>query len=210
MTMSLDKLITRVVEVPAPIGVISYVFSDGQGGLGGGVGVRSWDADPNGVRVNTVDMDGAEIQNLNALQTPFQISAVVGSAAAVTRSVDAVFILKVLGFISGYQLRFADPLTGSGLLRLTVPSIEGAGLIEVKTSLFARRRDFSARDTLNVSDAGVYTLGDTRFIVSDLPNVAWTVGDEFTDDEGRIWQVRGVSRVNRTRLEILAHGDTSS
>ena len=58
--------------------------------------------------------------------------------------------------------------------------------------VWAARRDFSARDFIQVGNVGLVTVADSRFIVRDL-GPPWSEGDQFTDDEGFRRTVRGVS-----------------
>ena len=61
-----------------------------------------------------------------------------------------------------------------------------------KLPVWAARRDFSPRDFVEAGDLGLVTVADTRFVVRAL-GPAWIEGDQFTDDEGQLRTVRGVS-----------------
>ena len=70
-------------------------------------------------------------------------------------------------------------------------------------SVWCSRRDFSARDQLNIGDGSNFALSDRRFTVR-AEGPAWAVGDTFTF-EAESYTVRGVSELGRSRhLGLLA------
>ena len=69
--------------------------------------------------------------------------------------------------------------------------------------VWAARRDFRARDQLNIGPGQFFELSDSRFIVR-AEGPAWAVNDTFTF-EGDTFTVRGVNELQgRSRfLELL-------
>ena len=71
--------------------------------------------------------------------------------------------------------------------------------------LWAARRDFAARDFIQVTTGGLITIMDSRYIIrsESWPDAA--PADTFTDDDGAMRTVQGVSQVLGGRyLELLA------
>ena len=92
------------------------------------------------------------------------------------------------------------PGASSGLNPLGQPLPSAA---DTEVSVWAARRDFRARDWLNIGDGQHFEQADRRFVVR-AGGLAWDVGDTFRDDAGENYTVRGVSQIGRGRfLELL-------
>ena len=89
---------------------------------------------------------------------------------------------------------------------MTLPP--GAPIQESReVNVWAARLDFTGRDHVTATDAGLVNLADTRFTVR-AGLQPWAVGDTLVH-EGRTYTVRGIAEIGRRRfLELLARSTT--
>ena len=66
--------------------------------------------------------------------------------------------------------------------------------------VWAERRDFTGRNTLEVSQTAVLPIVDTRYTIRAEVGTALKVGDTLTDENG---EVRGIAEMGRQYLELL-------
>ena len=85
-------------------------------------------------------------------------------------------------------------------------SIQAGQNVEVETrrKIWAARRDYFGRDQLTVGEGGTFVIGDTRFLVRNLPGLEIAIGTSLTDDEGESRTVTSIARLGRGFLELLA------
>ena len=70
------------------------------------------------------------------------------------------------------------------------------------TKHWASRLDFPARDILSSIQSSLVPIKDSRYTVRE--SGLWAVGSKFTDEQGEIRTVRGISKLGRGFLELLA------
>ena len=91
-----------------------------------------------------------------------------------------------------------DTSQATGELMLTIGG--GSETTAVETPVWAARRDFTGRDTLE--PGGLLAITRSRFIVR--AGVSLVIGDIFTDDDGNRRTIQGIAEIGRGRyLEIL-------
>ena len=69
--------------------------------------------------------------------------------------------------------------------------------------VWAERRDFTGRDTLEISQGKDLDINDTRYVVRAESAKAVKVGDTLTDENGDRVTVRGIAQLGRRYLELL-------
>ena len=78
----------------------------------------------------------------------------------------------------------------------------GGGDVVGPRKVWARRQDFTGRDSLISSDDRSFALSRSRFVVRAGANVA--IGDQFLDDLGDLRTIEGIAQIGRGRyIELL-------
>ena len=134
----------------------------------------------------TVDIDGvSETLNLTTVQ---QIRSLLsGAVVALTLTFDG------------------DLPPAGAVLELGIPTGASTPITTTVTlKVWAARRDFTGQDFTTVFQGSVVGVEDRRYVVRSESG-PWTRGDQFIAEDGvSTWNVRGVSQIGRSYLEILA------
>ena len=69
--------------------------------------------------------------------------------------------------------------------------------------VWAERRDFTGKDTLEISQGKDLDIDDTRYTIRAELGTALKAGDTLTDENGDRVTVRGIAQIGRRYLELL-------
>ena len=194
----LDRIISRVDTRQVPADATATFRYDERGTIGN---PGRWFWDDNNSRLSltiSTDADGQTIpDDLNP--ATIRIQGVDYTVTSVTRPFGGALSLVLSGDTSALAAISQNLGTVEFLGETTMTET-------FDVTIWARRRDFVGRDLVELTGAGPLTIQDSRFDVSRAGLAEWAINDTFTDDEGEMRRVVGISELGgRGRfLELLA------
>ena len=150
-----------------------------------------------------------DVEFPTGLSFPLAARASVDGGAAVDLQITNVSVAQtVQGQPLSYRLSYSGPeLVGSSddgsELALSVQAGQHVE-VETRRKIWAARRDYFGREQLTVGEGGTFKIGDTRFLVRNLPGLDIEIGTTLFDDEGERRTVTSIARLGRGFMELLA------
>ena len=186
----LDTLISYSVEMTSEDQSFTYTFA-------------AWDRNGQDLLLPMMDDDGDTV-------TPPTVGASItldgrnafNSPITATRMVTAVAVSG-----ANHVITLDDTFTTFSTSRTLTAGWTAEGQTTTTTTKhWAKRRDFTVRDQLDLSVEADIVVTAVRFLVRGTPARRWAVRDRFTDAEGTPWEVNGVALLGRRGeyVELLA------